>query len=156
MAALVLGLIGTILFAVGEAHQRGLAEQNAQAARDEKREAQFQAYRARLSAAVAALQNHDVTDAARHLDAAPEALRGWEWRHLRSRLDDSIAVIPAPPSGIVLLPGPHGLRVLILANRACASWTSRAMLNQRWRSRTSTERSGSPPKRLTDCSSWTG
>ncbi len=118
LAALVLGLIGTILFAVGEAHQRGLAEQNAQAARDEKREAQFQAYRARLSAAVAALQNNDVTDAARHLDAAPEALRGWEWRHLRSRLDDSIAVIPTPPSGTVLLPGPRGLRVLIVADQS--------------------------------------
>ena len=118
LAALVLGLIGTILFAVGEAHQRGLAEQNAQAARDEKREAQFQAYRARLSAAVAALQNHDVTDAARHLDAAPEALRGWEWRHLRSRLDDSIAVIPAPHSGIALSPGPQGLRLVILADQS--------------------------------------
>ncbi len=78
----------------------------------------FQAYRARLSAAVAALQNHDVTDAARHLDAAPEALRGWEWRHLHSRLDDSIAVIPAPPSGTVLSPGPQGLRVLILADQS--------------------------------------
>ena len=51
----------------------------------EKQSALYQAYRARLSAAVAALQNHDVTDAARHLDAAPEALRSWEWRHLHSR-----------------------------------------------------------------------
>ena len=40
------------------------------------RRALFQAYRARLSAAGAALQNHDVTDAARQLDAAPEDLRG--------------------------------------------------------------------------------
>ena len=29
-------------------------------------------------------------------NAAPEALRGWEWRHLRSRLDDSSAVVPLP------------------------------------------------------------
>ena len=48
VAALVLGLVGTILFAVGEARQRGQAEQNA-------REALFQAYRARLAAAAAAL-----------------------------------------------------------------------------------------------------
>ncbi len=54
-AALVLGLVGTILFAVGEARQRGQAEQNARAALGEKREAQFQAYRARLSAAAAAI-----------------------------------------------------------------------------------------------------
>ena len=38
-AALVLGLVGTILFAVGEAQQRGQAEQNARAALGEKREA---------------------------------------------------------------------------------------------------------------------
>ncbi len=44
--ALVLGLVGTILFAVGEARQRGQAEHNARQAIDEKREAQFQAYRA--------------------------------------------------------------------------------------------------------------
>ena len=42
--ALVLGLVGTILFAVGEARQRGQAEQNA-------REASSRAYRARLAAA---------------------------------------------------------------------------------------------------------
>jgi hypothetical protein len=95
-AALVLGLVGTIVFAVGEARQRGQAEQNARAAFDKEREAQFQAYRARIAAAVAALQNHDVADAARHLSAAPEALRDWEWRHLRSRLDDSSAVTPLP------------------------------------------------------------
>src|SRR5262249_28218423 len=60
-------------------------------ASEKEREATYQAYRARLAAAVAALSGHDVADAARHLDAAPEALRGWEWRHLHSRLDDSIA-----------------------------------------------------------------
>ncbi len=94
--ALIVGLIGTIFFAVGEAQQRQQADQNAKAALDEKREALFQAYRARMAAAVAALSAHDVADAARQLDAAPEELRDWEWRHLRSRLDDSAAVIPVP------------------------------------------------------------
>jgi WD40 repeat protein/predicted Ser/Thr protein kinase len=108
VAALVLGLVGTILFAVGEARQRGLAEQNAQAAR-------FEAYRARLAAAVGALQNHDVTDAERHLDAAPEALRGWEWQHLHSRLDDGLQVIRFPAGGSgILIPGPSRLRVGIV------------------------------------------
>jgi WD40 repeat protein/predicted Ser/Thr protein kinase len=104
-AALVLGLVGTIVFAVGEARQRRQAD-------EDKREAQFQAYRARLAAAVAALSNHDVADAARQLDDAPRALRGWEWRHLSSRLDDSTDVLrfrPADP--IFLLRGPEGLRV---------------------------------------------
>jgi hypothetical protein len=40
-----------------------------------------------------------VADAKRQLDAAPEELRDWEWRHLHSRLDDSSAVIPLPAEG---------------------------------------------------------
>jgi WD40 repeat protein len=111
VAALVLGLVGTILFAVREASQRGLAEQNAHAALVGKREAQFQTYRARLAAAVAALAGHDVVDAARQLDAAPGDLRGWEWRHLHGRLDDSSSVIPLPAGEVgFLLPGSDGLR----------------------------------------------
>jgi WD40 repeat protein/predicted Ser/Thr protein kinase len=89
VAALILGLVGTILFAIGEAQQRRQADANTQ-------EAQFQAYRARIAAAVAALSVHDVADAARQLDEAPEELRDWEWRHLHSRLDDSSSVIPLP------------------------------------------------------------
>jgi WD40 repeat protein len=117
--ALVLGLVGTILFAVGEARQRSQAEHNAQQATeqrnqaehnarvalDEKREAQFQTYRARMAAASAALSAHDVADAARQLDAAPEDLRGWEWRHFQSRLEDSSAVVPVPAGGVSFLLG---------------------------------------------------
>jgi WD40 repeat protein/predicted Ser/Thr protein kinase len=95
-AALVLGLIGTILFAVGETQQRGQAEHNAAAALQEKHEARFQAYGARIAAAVGALAMHDVADAKRHLDDAPKELRDWEWRHLYSRLDDSSAKSPLP------------------------------------------------------------
>lgn len=87
-ATLILGLIGMFLFAVREADQRRRAERNAQAANDEKETALHQAYRARLAAAAAALQNHDVADAARQLDDAPESLRSWEWQHLHSRLND--------------------------------------------------------------------
>src|SRR5262249_50422669 len=65
-------------------------------ANDKTREALVQAYRPRMAAAIAALENHDVAGAARQLEEAPEELRGWEWRHLRSRLDDSSAVIPMP------------------------------------------------------------
>jgi WD40 repeat protein len=112
-AALVLGLVGTTLFAVGEARQRGQAEQHARLAEEEKHEAVFQAYRARLAAAVASLSAHDVADAARQLDAVSEDLRAWEWRQLRSRLDDSSEeAIPLPADGRgFLLGAPDRLRV---------------------------------------------
>jgi WD40 repeat protein len=78
----------------------------------EKQAALYQEYRARIAAAVAALSNNDVADAARELDAAPKALRGWEWRHLKSRLDDSSDVLHLRPGDIPLLIwAPEGLRV---------------------------------------------
>ena len=115
--ALVLGLVGTILFAVAEAQQRHQAEQNAQAADEEKQAALFQAYRASVAAASAAVENHDVAAAADHLKEAPESLRGWEWSHLNSRLDDSSATIslPAPESGL-LIAAPDQLRVGVLTS----------------------------------------
>ncbi len=107
-AALLLGTIVSVLFALR-------AVQNEQLANEEKREATYQSYRARLAAAGLALQNHDVVDASRQLEAAPEALRGWEWRHLRSRLDDSSSVIPLPAGGSgILIPGPNRLRIGIV------------------------------------------
>jgi WD40 repeat protein len=110
--ALVLGLVGTTLLAVAEARQRGQAELNARQATAEKREARFQAYRACLAAAAAALSAHDVADAQRQLEAAPAELRAWEWRHLHSRLDDSSAVIPLPAGGVgFLLAAPGRLRI---------------------------------------------
>jgi WD40 repeat protein/serine/threonine protein kinase len=117
MAALVVGLVGTLLFAAREARQRGLAEHNAHVADGEKHAALRQAYRADLAAAAAALQSHDVAFAARQLDEAPEALRGWEWRHLHSRLDDSIAVFPAPVGATYLTLGADEPRLAVLADQ---------------------------------------
>jgi predicted Ser/Thr protein kinase len=103
--ALVLGLVGTILFAVGEARQRRQAD-------DKTREANFQEYRARIAAAVGALAMNDVADARRQLKAAPQELRDWEWRHLHSRLDDSSAQIPLPAGARGwLLAAPDQLRI---------------------------------------------
>jgi WD40 repeat protein len=84
------------------------ADEQRDQAKAEKHEALFQAYRARMAAASAALAAHDVADARRQLDAAPEHLRDWEWRHLYSRLDDSSAVIPLPDGGGGFLLGAPG------------------------------------------------
>ena len=78
----------------------------------EKKVALYQAYRASLAAASAAIQNHDVGDAARQLESAPEILREWEWRHLHSRLDDSSSIVPLPAgAGGFLIAAPDRLRV---------------------------------------------
>jgi WD40 repeat protein/serine/threonine protein kinase len=86
LGALVLGLVGTTLFALR-------ARDSARQAKDEERVARYQTYRARVAAASAALTVHDVMDAARQLAEAPKELRGWEWDYLHSRLDDSVVVI---------------------------------------------------------------
>ena len=86
-------------------------------ANERERDATYQSYRARIAAAVAALSHHDVADAARQLDAAPEALRDWEWRHLHSRLDDSTAVFPAAAGeSQFLIRDPKGIRIAALTH----------------------------------------
>jgi WD40 repeat protein/tRNA A-37 threonylcarbamoyl transferase component Bud32 len=85
-----------------------LAGENARQATENERRAQYQTYLARLAAAAAALSHHDVADAARQLEAAPRELRGWEWRHLHARLDDSAAVLPP---GQPLRRGPSGFHL---------------------------------------------
>jgi WD40 repeat protein len=103
--ALVAGLIGTTTFALREAEQRRRAVAGHQAA-------VRQTYLARIAAAGAALQAHDVVEAARQLADAPEELREWEWRHLHSRLDESVSVLQPPAGGTLFLSdGPGGPRV---------------------------------------------
>ena len=92
-----------------------MADENARVANERERVATYQSYRARIAAAVAALSHHDVADAASQLDAAPEALRGWEWRHLHTRLDDSTTVLPTNPGeSQFLIRDPKGIRIATL------------------------------------------
>jgi WD40 repeat protein len=64
-------------------------------------------YRAALAAASAHLRLHDTAEARRWLDAAPDTERGWEWRYLRARSDESEAssrTPGAPLSGVAVSP----------------------------------------------------
>ncbi len=107
--ALLVGTVVSILFALN-------AADNARVASERERIATDESYRARIAAAVGATSHHDVADAARQLDAAPEALRDWEWRHLHARLDDSIAVFPAiAGESQFLFSDPNGVRIARLA-----------------------------------------
>ncbi len=75
--ALIVGVIVAVAFAIRES--------------DARRNAEWTSYRAGIAAASAALANHDVRSARQHLEATPEGLRGWEWRYLVGRLDQSAA-----------------------------------------------------------------
>ncbi|MGK0219990.1 MAG: serine/threonine protein kinase/WD40 repeat protein [Planctomycetota bacterium] len=77
-AALVIGLIASTIFALR-------ASENATRAAGNEAAALREAYVARLTA-TSALADTDPYLARQQLEAAPEALRGWEWRHLASRL----------------------------------------------------------------------
>jgi len=70
------------------ASNRRLSQQRARA--------DLAAYAARIAAAQASLQSNRVDIANDHLNECPEKLRGWEWYHLRSRLDASIATFLDP------------------------------------------------------------
>lgn len=64
------------------------------------RDAEHSAYASSLAAAESALRENSVDEAAMRLDASPPGLRGWEWRHLRSRLDRSRIAFRAHAEGI--------------------------------------------------------
>jgi len=92
LLALIIGLIGTTWFALGERRANEATEK----ARDASVRA---AHYASLSAASAALRENDITVAERHLNAAPEDLRGWEWHHLTAQLDSSVRSSRLAPQG---------------------------------------------------------
>jgi serine/threonine protein kinase/WD40 repeat protein len=81
IAALTVGVIVAIGFAISAISAR--------------RSAEWTGYRAGIAAANAALANNDVRSARQHLESTPERLRGWEWRYLVGRLDQSAAQTPA-------------------------------------------------------------
>ena len=60
---------------------------------------------------------HDIREAGRQLDAAPGELRGWEWRHLQGRLDQSLAVVAGCPSRESIAFCPPGQRVAVADGR---------------------------------------
>ena len=82
VAALVVGTVVAVVLAFGERQARDRADRNAAHALHE-------ASRARMAAAVFALAAFEYAEAEQDLDAVPNNLRDWEWRHLHSRLMDA-------------------------------------------------------------------
>jgi WD40 repeat protein/serine/threonine protein kinase len=118
-AALLVGTLVSIAFALRAAasarvadENARLADENARLASERESAATYESYRARIAAAAAAISHRDVVDAARQLEAAPEHLRDWEWRHLHARLDDSTKVFPAiAGESQFLVSDPKGVRI---------------------------------------------
>lgn len=69
-------------------------------ARTSQHEAEAQVYISSLVAAEASLLADNVAEAEAQLDAAPAHFRGWEWHHLRARLDRSLTTFQAHRQGI--------------------------------------------------------
>ena len=82
----------------------------------------WERYRSNISAAVSALQFQNNSGTARRaLDAAPEEHRNWEWRHLKSQLDNSCAVMPGTPTDALLrrpIVSPSGDQVAVVDKNA--------------------------------------
>ncbi|MFI5402451.1 MAG: WD40 repeat domain-containing serine/threonine protein kinase, partial [Planctomycetota bacterium] len=78
--------------AEGHAHE---ARANEVTARVNAERAERQSYLANLAAAHASLRMHETREAKQLLAACPEALRGWEWRHLRLSADTALKRIEA-------------------------------------------------------------
>lgn len=93
---LILGVVVSLAFAVYASRQRAVAESRTA-------EVIRQAYRTSIAAASSALQNDDVLGAQTQLAAAPEALRGWEWRFLHAVLNRSLLTFDEPAGEVLFL-----------------------------------------------------
>jgi WD40 repeat protein len=115
-AALAAGIVATGLTALSEARQRRLADENARQAEVARQEAD----QARLAAALAALGDDNVREAADQLEAVPQRQRGWEWRYASARLDDSLTVLR--DAGRWLVPCPAGERFASITDQGVRLW----------------------------------
>ncbi|MCB9833843.1 MAG: protein kinase [Planctomycetes bacterium] len=87
LCTIVIGITAVILYSVEAGRQARRANRESRRGALETLAARRSSYAAEIRAASAALDEGRRDEANRRLDSTPEELRGWEWRHLRSRLD---------------------------------------------------------------------
>lgn len=89
-------------------------------------EAEWLAYQNSLAAAESSIRSNQISEAARQLATAPDGLRGWEWHHLKGRLDRSRFAWRAHAGGITRLVYDHDGRRLLSASvdKTVRLWSS--------------------------------
>jgi len=93
--------------------KRELAEAKTREAIEARDRADMEAYIANIAAADAALRENEIATVRRRLDACPEKLRNWEWRHLNAQSDNSLDVLLGHEQGVVFAAySPDGLHIL--------------------------------------------
>jgi WD40 repeat protein/serine/threonine protein kinase len=102
--------------------ERQAKEQQRLRADQEAQKALVQAYRGNLAAAQASFGDHNAGDAAQYLQAAPPALRSWEWRQLSSRLDDRLAAVRLADSEVVIRLCQPGSGIVTAGNHQVRLW----------------------------------
>ncbi len=98
VAGVAIGLVTMVAGTAVSLWQASVAIESRKLADERAAAAQFQAFRARLSAAAAAIETRDPSAFKEQMDAVEPPRRGWEWRYLMSRHDRSAAVVaPGEP-----------------------------------------------------------
>lgn len=114
-ASLIVGIIATTRATWRAQRAETVALEQAFEESRLRRKADWETYKACLAAADAALALNNTVTAKARLDAAPPALRGWEWRHLRARLDQSLAEYQLPaPAATRFAPAPDGRTIYVV------------------------------------------
>ncbi len=90
--ALLSGLIATNAARIESEAARRDSDEQRRVALDHSRAARFHAYASQIAAADAALLLGNTKLARERLEAAEPELRGWEWRHVSARLDESLGL----------------------------------------------------------------
>lgn len=102
--------------------QAAIARYERSVAVDHQRRAERAAYRANIGAAVTAVEANDVVFASGNLEAAPGNMRGWEWRHLDSRIDRSSLAIDAGTGRFTELRFEDDDTQLVVLDRSSIPW----------------------------------
>ncbi len=87
----------------------------------ERVRAERQVYIANVRAAQTALRFNDVTEARFRLEAAAEEFRGWEWKHLHARLNQSLRILEAGATVRSVAAAPDG-RIAVAASSGVRVW----------------------------------